>query len=642
MLIFGYVLLPLKKIFFSTININQPPLNPIKGCIFTPPYGAGGAKTKTNKMKKYKFFALAFAAMTLAACSSDDVVDDGGKGSAVAPGETGYVSLAINLPSQQGGTRIDEVYDAGTTNENNVKSAYLLLFSGASEAAATFQSAYELSLGTWTGQTGNVSSTTKVVQKITRPVSGNLYALVVLNGGGGTGDAIEKGTSATEGWKFGGQSLTNSTAFSALYSTALTLNLADVTGNTDGFLMTNAPLYSKPGGVSNPTGGTVQTLAPVDGNLIYDSQADAEVGAAAANVFVERAVAKVSVKGEGTTGGTGLIAYTLDGYALDVTNNKTYLVRNVADADWWGYKNTSATGANQYRFVGGDAVAENLYRTYFGKDPNYTTVTAGDLSIGGTLTYDKNAKYCFENTFDVDNMKQNVTTHVIISAALSGLDGQAATGGDFYTMYGDKTTLYDGINDITSQVMKEYLANATIAALLTSDNINAGHTVGASDFAVTYDGKSETGGYVKVATVTVKDDSKSKFNESTVPAGLENNATVLAAVNSKLNIAYYKGGVSYYPVMIQHFGDSETPWTPTTGQTVSYPGTDKAANWLGRYGVLRNNSYRITVNNVKEIGYPETPTTYPGSFDDPVESWIGVTINILPWVVRSQGVSLGE
>ena len=600
-------------------------------------------------MKKYKFFALAFAAMTLAACSSDDVVDDGAKGGAVAPGETGYVSLAINLPSQPS-TRIDEVYDAGTGAENEVKSAYLLLFSGASESAATFQSAYDLTddIEGWTETTGSVSKYAKVVKQITRPLGDNIYAMVVLNGGNGDTKAIKEGTSATEGWKFGGNALAaNSTAFSSIYSTALTLQLSDVTGSTDGFLMTNAPMYTKPGGSVVPTDGSVQTLAPVAADKIYDSEADAQVGAATANVYVERAVAKVSVAGSNKDGGQDMIAYDIDGFSLDVTNNKTYLVRNVDGADWWGHKSTDAsvTGENQYRFVGNDvvgtdAVGTNLYRTYFGKDPNYSTAPAtGDLSIGVAQTYNALPKYCFENTFDVANMKQDATTHVVIGAKLSGLTDQAAEG-DFYTMYGNKDKLYDGLDDVTSQVLTEYLDNATIDALLSPENINEGQTVTAADFDVTYNGKETTGGYVQVKTVTVKEASKTKFKNSTVPVGLESNATVLAAVNNTMNIAYYKGGVSYYPVMIKHFGDDETPWGAATGQTESYPGPDAAQKWLGRYGVLRNNSYNITVNKVTEIGYPEAPGSYPGSYDDPVESWISVTINILPWVVRNQGVDL--
>lgn len=641
----------LLEIIFSIININQPPLNPFKGCIFTPPLmGRAGLKLKQTKMKKYKFFALAFAAMTLGACSSEDVVDNGGQGSSVAPGEQGYVSLAINLPTQPGGTRIDEVYDGGTAAENDVKSAYLLLFSGASEDAATFQSAYELQDEASITPPDGVSSSYKYVSLITRPAGdNNLYALVVLNGGGNSGDAIEVGSDETTGWKFGGNALTaGSTQFSSLYSTALTLPLADVTGS-DGFLMTNAPLYSKPGGSINPDGGTVQTLATVDEDYIYDSQAAAQAGVAAANVYVERAVAKVSVSDEGTTGGVGQIAYELKGYALDVTNNKTFLVRNVSGADWWGYMSTDAsvTGENKYRFVGGDEVGTGFYRTYFGKDMNYNSnPVAGDMSIGGALTYDEKVKYCFENTFDVDHMKQNVTTHVVIAAVLSGLTGQSSdesTKGDFYTMYGDKSKLYDGIDDVTTQVLADYLADATIAPLIQGENVVAGQTVGAADFNVTYDTKASTGGYVKVIGVTVKDESKSKFKNNTVPVGLESNANVLASINNTLNIAYYKGGVSYYPVMIKHFGDGETPWKQsTTEPTISYPGQNKAQNWLGRYGVLRNNSYQITINKVVEIGYPETPPTYPGSYDDTVESWIGVTINMLPWVVRSQDVSLGE
>ena len=159
---------------------------------------------------------------------------------------------------------------------------------------------------------------------------------------------------------------------------------------------------------------------------------------------------------------------------------------------------------------------------------------------------------------------------------------------------------------------------------------------------MTFDSKASTGGYLTVSAITVKEGSKSDFTGGNVPTELVNNSAIVSAISNSLNIAYYKGGVSYYPVMIKHFGNGETPWAAADGQTESYPtGANRDQNYLGRYGVLRNNSYQITVNNVVEIGYPEVPT-YPGSYDDPVESWIGVTINILPWVVRSQDVSLGE
>lgn len=69
-------------------------------------------------MKKTKFFALAFAALTLGACSSDDLVEQ--KHPSVTPGEKGYVSVAVNLPSQPS-SRANDNFDDGTAEEYNVR-----------------------------------------------------------------------------------------------------------------------------------------------------------------------------------------------------------------------------------------------------------------------------------------------------------------------------------------------------------------------------------------------------------------------------------------------------------------------------------------------------------------------------------------
>ena len=96
-------------------------------------------------MKKTKLFALAFAALALGACSNDDIVDQQG-GSTVNPGEQGYVSVALNLPTQPS-TRANDNFDQGTEAEYAVNNAALLVFSGASEDAAVFTGAYPLTLG---------------------------------------------------------------------------------------------------------------------------------------------------------------------------------------------------------------------------------------------------------------------------------------------------------------------------------------------------------------------------------------------------------------------------------------------------------------------------------------------------------------
>lgn len=85
--------------------------------------------------------------------------------------------------------------------------------------------------------------------------------------------------------------------------------MANIASTADGgcFLMTNAPLYTKAGGVSNPTGGSVQTLTEINPNNIFTTKEEAKANPAA-NVYVERAVAKVTVTGNtsGTQAGATL------------------------------------------------------------------------------------------------------------------------------------------------------------------------------------------------------------------------------------------------------------------------------------------------------------------------------------------------
>lgn len=73
-----------------------------------------------------------------------------------------------------------------------------------------------------------------------------------------------------------------------------------------------------------------------------------------------------------------------------------------------------------------------------------------------------------------------------------------------------------------------------------------------------------------------------------------------------IKVATYENGISYYPVRIKHFGDDLTPWKKTEAPepTVSggaYPTANQAANYLGRYGVLRNNWYNIDVTGIKNL-----------------------------------------
>ncbi len=587
------------------------------------------------KMKRFNLIPLALTTLMLGACSSEDGLNLG-NGSSVAQGEKGYISFSLNLPAVKGmANRANDVFDDGDAAEYNVEDATLLLFSGANEGEATFAGAYPLSLTDGTSDGDNITTTYQITQAVTKPTGNNdkVYAMVVINGK--AGNVLTENNST---WSIKGQELNATTKYKDLAGAAYNLsntdvaNIASTTG--DGcFLMTNAPLYTKAGGVSNPTGGSVQTLTEINPNNIFTTKEEAKANPAA-NVYVERAVAKVTVTGNttGTKAGGNIANYEIKGWTLDVTNQSSFLVRNVNGADWWGLK---ANGVNDYRFVGAAAVADGLYRTYWGIDPNYSTGGTFTTQAGTTPTNLKTVganDYCLENTFDLTQMKDDQTTRVIVAAALDfNKDGK---GDDFYVLDNDKSNTTLTLEGIKNTIKAAYLANGTVVGLLKA-NLKPDQSIGAENLDVTFDQKATTGGYVTVTEITIKDASASKFKTDAIPEGLQaaNNDAIIADVNAAHKIAYYKGGVSYYPVMIKHFGDDLTPWN--NGEVYG----SNNADFLGRYGVLRNNWYSINVTGIKSIGDPEVPKVY-GTPDDPSESWISVTINILSWAKRSQSVDL--
>lgn len=591
-------------------------------------------------MKKVKLFSFALAALMLGACSSEDVIDNGGNGT-VLPGEKGYISLGINLPTTPStratNTNNDQFAD-GTSDEYAVNNAALLIFEGTDEEHATFTGGYSLGK-TFTHVGGNITSQYKVTQAIKKPTKGDLYALVVVNGGN-----VLKTEDNDATWKLNGTVLGDNTTLASFNQVAQTISASALANTTDGFFMTNAPLYSVAGGANqNPSGGELSTLTLINAENVY-STADEANANPAASVYVERAVAKVTVKGtNGNLTTNNNIAYDCQGWTFDVTNKKTYLVRNMSDANnWWAY-NVSGN----YRFVGSAAVGPNLFRTYWGVDPNYSSYISNDFNMmTGTAPRDEAltamytddkpvAGYCLENTFNVANQNQDQTTRVIVAAKLGD-------GSDFYIINNDKGTLYD-LDAVIKAIKAEYLANPDVVKALKdpTTGLIPGNSIGEDDLEVAFDeSKEKTGGNLPVAEVTIN--NSSLFQNNQIPEVLteEGNTDIITAVNAGKKVSYYKGGIAYYPVMIQHFGDDLTPWSDTDAQNgVSYPAPDAENNWLGRYGVLRNNWYEINVTGIRDIGYAEVPEVY-NTPDDPVNSYISVEINVLSWAKRTQDVNL--
>lgn len=604
-------------------------------------------------MKKQFGLPLMLAsALAFSACSSDDVAENGPKDIAALT-DGGYVKMNIKLPSRAASAfkANDDFNDGGIAAEYAVNNATLILFQGDNEATARFHSAYMLS----TGFNADASTTNQVTstEQLTKSVNGetvgsNLYALVVLNKNNVIKPLADH-TLEVNGNAFFGN-------FAELQKTIVSGNVTAF--NKEGFFMTNAPLADKQGGIADPAGAGITTLVKIN-DVVYSKKEDAERNPAA-DIYVERGVAKVTMHSKPTTTLTdkvyqnpmNTVSYTIDAWGLDITNNSSYFSR-VPNTTWNSYKSDRET-TTSYRFIGKTNMKDNfaagatgLFRTYWGEDPNYNTNPAGafnelianptadatkDIAKLYNAFGDDNPLYCMENTFDVANMKQDRSTRVVVRAKLSSASFPA--GEDFYTVNGEKATLYSEAN-LKKMIQKAIFDNTAVQNFITTHGGSASASAG--QIVVTLSGRDDATGEVTVEgfDFRVGGTGGTDFPDADKTA-------VKNAVNGQLkHITCYKDGYAYYPIIIKHFGKDDTPWgldkdNTITGTTI-YPttGAGADANYLGRYGVLRNNWYDLEVNSIRTIGSAVVPSR-DDKYDDELNQFISVKINVLSWAKRVQ------
>lgn len=586
-------------------------------------------------MKKISFFALALAAGLMMGCSDEvgNDVNPGGTGSATV-GE-GFMSVAINLPTTTGGSRASvDGFDDGLDTEWAVKNGKLIIFGGNSEATATYQATYDLANISTAFQTnGTITdqiTSTAVVAVSTKTMQGpNFYPVVILN------------TNSQD------LTLTSSSKISDLATKILAPASGDESAlRADGFLMANAPLAQVPGGTSAtaPTTPNIMICPSFTEDAIKSTAADA-MDAPAASIYVERVHAKVTLTAADNLNApnvTDLGTMSIVGWTLDNTNKTSYLIRNVACGttdipSWWAYKSTKAgTPSPEYRFIEDAPVATNLYRTYWGIDPNYRTYDASAFNratSNESVTYStefgtRKPLYCLENTFNTENMKDESTTAVIVKAQFNG-------GKDFYTANGIKNVIYQ-----KTDVINKAATLCTNYLETIKGNYFKG-TISGTDLDITL---SETEGKVTIESITLNDPADADFEWANDQAKTEVQELITAQLddfNADETFKYelYKGGNAYYRLLIKHFGDEDTPWTDSDKvDDDSYPGTNAENQWLGRYGMVRNNWYDITVTGARELGSSTIPSV-TGTWDDDVRN-LAVTINILSWAKRTQNVEL--
>lgn len=584
-------------------------------------------------MKIKHLFGLAIIAAMTASCSSNEDLGTAGPGTGTNEAGVGYAIFTINLPSVSG-TRAADAGGAemneGTEEEYAVKSATALIFQkyGSDEGSYKFVESVTLPIDGWKDDpTDGITTTSKkLVAKLTNVDTKNDYSVLILlnNNKTGGGAKVELPTA--------GQS------YNDWNSKILTPSVTDLAASGD-FYMANAPLK---GSADSPA-----TLVSIDKNKIYASEAEANkpTNDCAATVFVERGVAKMTVAAPGTitvkdkaTTKPTKSQVTFSNWALDITNKKTFAVHNIdgLSSDFGAIWTTDRfTGINNRVYWGkdpnydnedlkkNDATGDNLRNKEF----NFITATS-EINKDFTNTTKTNPVYCLENTFNLKNMYQGQTTRVIFKAKYTPKDdtGDLAdpADGTFYTIGNMKTIL----NTDKLKAAVDAVANPVLPTGYTIDYTNfkteGSHVI-----------KAE---YIKNASGTVLD--------PTAPYGKKTGAEIVKEINDKLGLIDWAGhaeamvgintyaqGVTYYIARVKHFG-SLTPWN--SGE--SY-GTDNG-KYLGRYGMLRNNWYDLTVGNVYGPGYPGVPPVDPTQPDDENEKYLSVSVKILSWAKRSDTVDL--
>lgn len=588
-------------------------------------------------MRIKHFFGLAVLAAMTASCSSNNDLVNGGNGSGENESGASYASFSINLPTTSG-TRADAnpEFKPGDATEYDVFNATLLVFkkptTATSEGEYTFVESVNLgSMQPWksSSETG-VTTQAKITAKLSKvDKSGKYFALVLLNNGSDTDPKVKLPTGET------------TTTYSAWNKAD---NATDKFDKTDkGFYMANAPLY-------NATDKSVTTLVAIDNSKIFPTEAQASSGEAAADIYVERGLAKVTLtaatKDKKTVDASSSYAgdeVTINNWALDVTNKKTFPIHNVdgLTTDYAEIWNNDAPAAatpstpSTQRFV--DNSKATAKRVYWGTDPNYkeTNLSAETpeskkarednfnyIKMENLTAKPTDPLYCLENTFNVANMLQEQTTRVVFKGTYTPKSITTDENGTFYKI-GKNVALWNSADlkkHIEAAVTK-VVADASAAGASTTITLN-----GSGNDLTTAGNRMLTASNITVTKAT----------GDVVALKPED----VKAINDKLGlsegygISTYEKGESYYIARIKHFGDALTPWNP--GE--AYNGDN--LKYLGRYGMLRNNWYELNVQSVSGPGYPDVPDVKPNTPDDEIDKYIKVSVNILHWAKRSQSVDL--
>lgn len=577
----------------------------------------------TRTMKTLRYLTLAALVASVTACTGDEnlnqtPVDENRLGGV-------YLNLAVALDedadalgrgSYDGATGD---YEQGTVDESTIKNGAVYLFQGNDETDAKYVA--KGTLAAWSPDNleadgsqftvKNLSLKNVELTQFNYMPEHTYMALIVLNANDGF-IAPAAGQSFTQWAK-----------------TPQTNNMQLVDGDKTYITMSNATGHANHVASSPFTPSTLVKVAAAD---ISTSPFD-DSQLSSTTIYVQRNVAKVTLRRRDGIQGydrqvqTGEFTVQVDmaNWYLNGVNTATYPVMNIDGLTW--DKNYFHSGFEQFD------------RVFWAKDPNYDGTPEVPMTAESSVRTDvQKSLYALENTFDHERMVQSQTTRVMLVTtwkveatdvgnivpegynftwSFQNDQGGTTTQKGFYVA-GDKNLILDRghIESAIKAKASEVLSTAEDNVSVDWKRLFAGGYYSLQQLlAINVDGQAVTDN----AKLDVIAGALSLKDWSTDPVSLYFNYNM------------------YYPIYLRHF--DEVAWDENAEVKKRDDGVmiaDYNAGHLGRYGLVRNNSYTVTVNSIHSLGLPTAvPASDVDTDDMPTSGAINVSITVEPWAKRT-------
>lgn len=592
----------------------------------------------------------ASVAALLAGCAKDDNSPQEGTGDTITvpTDATGTMNVSLKYAIE---TRADQEYDDGEESESKAQDLTIYFFDQSEKKY--LGSSYVSNLNQTNDATpnDNVTSTitvdvpTDIVQTLYKGDDTKMYVVAVLNKGAFTPD-LKANVDDYED-----------------FNKACRIALADA-AKTDNFMMTSSNYIVEENGTK-----TEMALTPITQDHVGFKSDNQTKQPTTVTIAVERVVAKVMVQEKENQ------QLNILGWGLNVTNKTFYPIKSFGE-DQFLHQLDPTNGA--YRNWIPNTVNKpwnnpTNMRSHWAVDPNYSEMQAtieqmpddfNKFSFSDPSADEGKPLYCFENTTIEKMQQRNATTSAIIVAQFYPKDFNETDKNDPWIKWND--IAYSGVNNYSefvkavvqktdgntntiTQYYKEITDGSTPSGSITANDDKKFLPLSEDDFTCTYNinGKEAITFGKKSTIIGYKDaELQVKLKDSdmvlyTITNGQASEArTALTDINSAIAEVLtgnpptvYYNGYCYYVVPIRHF---------SKGEVADYTGGEYQPVHLGRYGIVRNNYYQITINDITQPGEPITdPTVEPSTDkDDETNYMINVSIKVLSWKIRTQDVNL--